>query len=208
MSGTATDQQERDSAQAGSHVVQQVWEVGDVGFDTEKKLWFVQLYNEVNQAVGTYMGKTILLRRGRAAQYEWKDVQGRPFWHVRERFFADQIEGISPEPGGERLTLTFKAGAEQGSIEAPLDFSYLLYAFHLSNREISKGNKPPLGFVEFYDTTGKLLRTLNNVWVVIEDVDRKSVGEYPKIRLRVERNDVERIVVTRSTIIIQGKLPQ
>jgi hypothetical protein len=89
--------------------------------------------------------------------------------------------------------------------EAPEDFAYILYAFHLANRDIAKGNKPPLGFVEFFDAKGELLRRLNNRWIVIEDVDRKSVGEYPKIRLRIEKKDIENIIATRSTVIIQGK---
>jgi hypothetical protein len=37
---------------------------------------------------------------------------------------------------------------------------------------------------------------LNNRWILIEDVDRKSVGEYPKIRLRIEKKDVQKIVTT------------
>lgn len=193
------------TASSESYVVQQLWEVGDVGFDTEKKLWFVTLYNEVNQNVGSYMAKAIQMRRGRAMQYEWKDAS-RPFWHVRERFFADEIESISVDPAGVKLTITFKESANRGGGgEVALDFSYLLYAFHLSNKELAKGNKPPLGFVEFYGPTGNLMRTLNNVWIVIEDVDRKSVGEYPRIRLRIERQDVDRIILSRSTVIIQGK---
>ncbi len=195
--------------QAAPYVVQQVWEIGDIGFDTEKKLWFVTLYNEVNQNVGSYMAKNVVVKRGRAAQYEWKDGQNRPFWHVRERFFADEVESIGVDPGGLRVTVHFKESpAKEGPTEAPLDFSYILYAFHLYNKEIVKGNKPPLGFIEFYDATGKLLRTLNNIWILVEDVDRKSVGEYPKIRLRIERKDVERILLSRSAAIIQGKLPE
>jgi len=184
-----------------------VWEFGDIGFDTEKKLWFVQLYNEVNQNVGTHMGKRVVIKHGRAAQYEWKDGQGRAFWHVRERFFADEIESIALDAGAEVLTIVFKENPERiddGS--APEEYAYILYAFHLSSKELAKGNKPPLGFLEFYSPENKLVKRLNNRWIIIEDIDRKSVGEYPSIRLRIEKKDVTRIISTRTSVVIQGKL--
>ncbi len=183
-----------------------IWEFGDIGFDTEKKLWFVQLYNEVNQNVGTHMGKSVVLKHGRAAQYEWKDGQGRAFWHVRERFFADEVESISLDSGAETLTVTFKEGRETGEdTQVPEDYTYILYAFHLTSKELAKGNKPPLGFLEFYNSSDKLVRRLNNHWIIIEDLDRRSVGEYPSIRLRIEKEDVQRIVITRSTVVVQGR---
>jgi hypothetical protein len=199
-------------AQAASPDSPVKWEVGDVGFDTEKKLWFVQLFNEANQNVGTYMANAVILKRGNACQYEWKDSQGKAFWHVRERFFAEQIESIGIDPSGANLTVHFKAEEQdQGDHESapaqevPTEFHYLHYAFHLSNKEIAIGNKAPLGFVEFYDANGKLIHVINNRWILIEGVDRKSVGTYPNIRLRVERKDVGRILSTRSAVIIQSK---
>ena len=191
---------------------QSKWEVGDVGFDTEKKLWFVQLSNEVNQNVGTYMAKSVILKRGNAVQYEWKDSQGRAFWHVRERFFADQVENIGVDPTGASLTIYFKEEEATGPThenppgqQVPFEFHHLHYAFHLSNKEIAIGNKAPFGFVEFYDISGKLVYVINNRWIIIEGVDRKSVGTYPTIRLRIERGDVERIITTQTAVIIQGK---
>lgn len=191
------------------------WEVGHLGFDTDKRLWFVQLYNEANQSVGTYMAKNVTLKKGNADQYEWKDMQGRPFWHVRERFFTEQIENIGIDPTGTNLTIYFKEDQELPlgtpkqplTQDVPVEFSYLLYAFHLSNKEIAVGNKAPYGFVEFYDVSGNIVHVINNHWLIVEGIDRKSVGEYPKIRLRVERKDVARIVVTRTAVIIQGKDP-
>jgi len=186
---------------------QTVWEFGDIGFDTEKKLWFVQLYNEVNQNVGTHMGKRVVIKHGRAAQYQWKDGQGRAFWHVRERFFADEIENISLDAGAEVLTVSFKEGAEKSDEgSAPEEYAYILYAFHLSSKEAARGNKPPLGFLEFYSAADKLVKRLNNRWILIEDLDRRSVGEYPTIRLRIEKKDVHRIVTTRTSVILQGKM--
>lgn len=186
-----------------------IWEFGDVGFDTDKKLWFVQLTNEVNQNVGTYMAKNVVMKRGRGTQYEWKDAQGRAYWHVRERFFAREIESIAVDPSGTRVTVTFNEAATEGEEdEAPKDFSYLLYAFHLFNKDLAKGNRAPLGFVEFFSAEGELIRRLNNKWIIVEDVDRKSVGEYPKIRLRIEKKDIDKILSTRTAIVIQGKGPK
>jgi len=183
-----------------------IWEFGDVGFDTEKRLWFVQVTNEVNQNVGTYMAKNVSLKGGRATQYQWKDAQGRAYWHVRERFFAHEIDNIGVDPSGTKLTVTFNDPSTEGdNDEAPKEFSYILYAFHLFNKDAAKGNRAPLGFVEFYDGAGDLIRRLNNRWIIVEDIDRKSVGEYPKIRLRIEGKDVDRIVATRTAIVIQGK---
>jgi hypothetical protein len=183
-----------------------VWEFGDIGFDTEKKLWFVQFYNDANQNVGTHMGKRVVIKHGRAAQYEWKDGQGRAFWHVRERFFADEIESISLDAGAEVLTVVFRENPERNDeVSIPEESAYILYAFHLSSKEMAKGNKPPLGFLEFYTANDKLVKRLNNRWILIEDLDRRSVGEYPSIRLRIDKEDVHRIITTRTSVVVQGK---
>ena len=191
---------------AQAAVTPAVWEFGDIGFDTEKKLWFVQLYNDVNQNVGTHMGRRVVIKHGRAAQYEWKDGQGRAFWHVRERFFADEIESISLDAGAEVLTVVFRENPERNDeVSIPEEYAYILYAFHLSSKEMAKGNKPPLGFLEFYTANDKLLKRLNNRWILIEDLDRRSVGEYPSIRLRIDKKDVDRIITTRTSVVVQGK---
>ncbi len=49
------------------------------------------------------------------------------------------------------------------------------------------------------------MKRLNNRWILIEDLDRKSVGEYPSIRLRIEKKDVQQIITTRTSVIVQGK---
>jgi hypothetical protein len=177
------------------------WEFADLGFDTGKKLWFIQFYDETNKSVGSYFARDITMTKGSAAQYEWKDTQGRTFWHVRERFFAKEVEGFMITPSGS-VSITFKAGADTDSGAVPEDFSYLTYAYHLSNKEASE--RAPMGFVEFFNAKGELLRRVDNRWIIIEDASRKTTGEYPKIRLRMERKDVKNIIVTRSTIILQG----
>ncbi len=181
------------------------WEFADLGFDTGKKLWFVQFYDETNKSVGSYFARTITINKGSAAQYQWKDTQGRPFWHVRERFFADDVEGFSVDPSGN-VAVTFKDAPQREAGAVPEDFAYLTYAYHLSNKEDNQ--RAPMGFVEFYSSGGDLLGRINNRWIIVEDVGRKTTGEYPKIRLRMERKDVKNIVVTKTAIILQGGQPR
>ncbi|MDG6926067.1 MAG: hypothetical protein JRN09_05895 [Nitrososphaerota archaeon] len=189
------------AAKPSANASMQFWEFADLGFDTGKKLWFIQFYDETNKGVGSYFANTITMTRGSAAQYQWKDTQGRAFWHVRERFFASEVEGFSVDPSGS-ITVTFKPTPDAEAAAVPQDFAYLTYAYHLAKKE--ENQKAPMGFVEFYSSNGDLLRRINNRWIIIEDVGRKTTGEYPKIRLRMERKDVKNIVVTRTAIILQG----
>ena len=183
-----------------------LWEYADLGFDTEKKLWFVQFFNDSGQNTGAYMAKTVFFKSGDAIQYQWKDSKGRPFWHVRERFFPDEIEKIDIDTKGHDLTIIFKQRRGSASAEVvPKDYAYILYAFHLANKEGSAENRPPTGFVEFYGTDGRLISRFNNRWIAIEGANRKTVGDFPKIRVRVERNDVGNIILTDTVAIIQGR---
>jgi hypothetical protein len=182
---------------------QKFWEFADLGFDTGKKLWFIQFYNAVNENVGTYFGRTVNIARGRAAQYQWKDAKGAPFWHVRERFYATEVEKLSIDPTGGVITLVFKEeeaeGAEKG---VPEDFAFLLYAYHLTSKE---SGRAPMGFVDFYDSEGGLVGRVENRWIIIEGASRRTSGEYPGVRIRVERKDIAQMTVTRTAIIIEGR---
>jgi hypothetical protein len=182
-------------------VPEKFWEFADLGFDTGKKLWFVQFVSGTNQNVGSYYAKSITLNRGRAIQYQWKDSQGRPFWHVRERFFADDIESLDVDLAGA-VTISFKPEAGQEDLQAPEEFAYLQYAYHLTNRD---GERAPTGFVEFFNPEGEVIHRFNNRWIIVEDAARRTVGEFPNIRIRVERRDIGDILVTRSAIIISGR---
>ena len=176
------------------------WEFADLGFDTGKKLWFIQFYDETNKSVGSYFARNITLSGGSAAQYEWKDAQGRAFWHVRERFFASEVQSFTISPSGS-ISVEFKPGTETKADTVPEDFAYITYAYHLSNKE---GQRAPMGFVEFFNSHGDLVRKISNRWIIVEDIGRKTSGEYPKIRLRIDRKDIRKIVVTRTAIVIQG----
>lgn len=179
----------------------QFWEFADLGFDTGKKLWFIQFYDETNKSVGSYFARSITMTKGSAAQYEWKDSQGRAFWHVRERFFAREVDGFTINPTGN-ISITFKTGEEAEAGAVPEDFAYLTYAYHLSNKDETE--RAPMGFVEFFNEKGALLRRIENRWIVVEDASRRTVGDYPKIRLRMERKDLSNIIVTRTVVVLQG----
>lgn len=182
-------------------ISQVFWEFADLGFDTGKKLWFIQFYDETNRSVGSYFAKSINITKGSAAQYEWKDSQGRAFWHVRERFFAKDVEGFTVSPSGS-ISIAFKTGTAGNPGAVPEDFAYITYAYHLSNKD--ENAKAPMGFVEFYNGAGDLVRRIDNRWIVVEDASRRTTGEYPKIRLRMERKDIANIIVTRSVVVLQG----
>ena len=194
--GESSDARQETSATTStanaSDGAQKFWEFADLGFDTGKKLWFIQFYNGTNENVGTYFAKSLSLDGGRASQYQWKDAQGGPFWHVRERFFATEIEKFSIDPAGGTIKLNFRneEGGEDDKT-APTEFAYILYAFHLSSKD---GGRAPMGFVEFYDSRGGLIQRIDNPWIIIEGLHRKTSGELLLLRgnmhLRNRWNDL------------------
>jgi len=182
---------------------QRFWEFADLGFDTGKKLWFIQFYNAANVNVGTYFARTVNITRGRAAQYQWKDAKGAIFWHVRERFYATEIEKLAIDPANAVITIVFKAEETDGAERmVPVGFAYLLYAYHLTSKETGRA---PMGFIDFYDASGSVVGRVDNRWIIIEGVDRKTTGEYPTVRIRIDGNDVGKIMVSQTAVVIQGK---
>lgn len=185
-----------------------LWEFADVGYDTQKKLWFLQLFDSVNAGVGFYTAKNVVLTGGCAAQYEWKDLQGRPFWHVRERFLATEVEGFQIDMKGN-LVINFKKKRELDlgdGKEVPKSYAYLQYAYHLTTKETAQSfDLSPMGFVEFCSESGEVIGRLNNRWIIVEDVFRRTTGELPKIRIRVEAKEIGKLLVSRSAVIIVGK---
>jgi hypothetical protein len=185
--------------------VDTLWEFADIGYDTDKKLWFVQLFDSVNQNVGFYTAKNILIKNGCAIQYQWKDMQGRPFWHVRERFQSSEVEGFQIDMKGN-LAINFKRNHGEDDNHIPKNFAYLQYAYHLTTKETPQSvDRSPMGFVEFCNQNGEIIGRLNNRWIIVEDANRRTTGELPKIRIRIERKDIGRIIASRSTVIIMGK---
>ena len=198
--GISSDQPVAQAQQGDS-----LWEFADIGFDTGKKLWFVQLFDSVNQNVGFYTAKNVLVNGGCGIQYQWKDMNGRAFWHVRERFQSSEVEGLQIDMKGN-LVINFKKihGEDEGRI--PKNFAYLQYAYHLTTKETPHSvDRSPMGFVEFVDQAGEVVMRLNNRWIIVEDVIRKTTGELPKIRIRVDRKDIGSITVSRSSFVITSK---
>lgn len=194
-------------AQTQPQVGDALWEFADIGFDTMKKLWFLQLFDTLNQNVGFYTAKNVVINRGCAIQYQWKDTQGRPFWHVRERFQSSDVEGFQIDMKGN-LIINFRKdhGDENSYPKIPKDFAYLQYAYHLTTKETPQSlDRSPMGFVEFCNQAGEVISRVNNRWIIVEDANRRTTGELPKIRIRVDRKDIGKVILSRSSIIIMSK---
>lgn len=179
-----------------------LWEFGDIGFDTARKLWFIQLTDKLNQVINTRHARSIVASGGIASQYQWKDTDGRAFWHVRERFYARDIKAISETPEGA-LHIQFRDSSTPETPKPPDKFAYLLYAYHLTDK-IPSDSKAPMGFIEFFDEGDQLLARLDKKWIILEGVTHKTTGEYPGIRMRTEREDLAEVLVTSSCVVLRG----
>ena len=168
------------------------WLWANVGFDTIKKLWFVDLHNH-GGTLQTYIAKNVILKDGYGVQYQWQNRGQHAFWHVRERIFASDVRSIGYDDRGNLVVESIRV--ESLDEEIPEDYAYLCYAFSLRTSR---------GFVEFYDCNSKLIKKINEKWIVVEDLTRKTIGEYPNIRFRVEREDVKKIIMTKTALILMG----
>jgi hypothetical protein len=168
------------------------WLWANLGFDTTKKLWFVDLHNHKG-TVQTYIAKNVILKDGYGTQYQWANRGPHAFWHVRERFFASDVKHINYDDSGNLVVESIRI--ESLSEEIPAGYSYLCYAF---SRKTSRG------FLEFFDADNRLLKRVNEMWIIVEDVTRKTIGEYPNIRIRVERESIRKIIFTKTAAIIMG----
>lgn len=169
------------------------WEWGDIGFDTNEKLWMIELYNYAEQ-VDLIRARKILVKKGSGIQYQWPERGPTPMWHIRERIFSQQVDGLELDDEGN-LTITFIPNRRVKE-EIPESYDHLAYAYSLSTGR---------GFVEFYDSGNQVLKKIAEKWVVVENLSHETVGEFPGIRLVAKREDIERIVVTDSCIVIEGK---
>lgn len=167
------------------------WLWADIGFDTAKKLWFVNLFN-YGGGTQSFVARNIIMKNGYGAQYQWPDGPNA-IWHVRERVFAADVKTINYDEKGNLVVDSVRVEAVEDEI--PQDYAYLTYAYSL---------KTSKGFVEFYSANNKLLWRINEKWIIVEDLNRKTLGEYPHIRIRVEKTDIRKIVATKTAIIIQG----
>jgi hypothetical protein len=171
------------------------WEWGDIGFDTKRKLWFAALFNETGKVEWHY-AKNIVLDHISSIQYQWPHP-GKNSWHVRERIFAENVKQIDYDEKGNLVIKFLPIFVHKESV--PANYSYISYAFSLHTSK---------GFIDFYDENHKLVTTLSNKWIIVEDLKRRTIGEFPNIRLRVEKKDVKEIIITQTTAIIIGNTPK
>jgi hypothetical protein len=169
------------------------WEWADLGFDTRSKVWFLQLYN-FSGLIGIYQAGGITLEGASAVQYQWPQGGERPMWHVRERIFSREVDDIRyDEHGGLVLRHSI---ADRPKERIPEGFDSITYAYSLSTAR---------GFVEFRDQENVVLKRIDDRWIAVENLRRKTVGTFPNIRLEAKKEDIENIVLTNTCIVIEGK---
>jgi hypothetical protein len=176
------------------------WEFADLGYDTDKLNWFLNFFNLANKLCGTFEARKIIMNKGTGAQYVWKDASGR--WHIRERFYRAGFDSLRVRNDGE-VTLNFENCNESLAEDRELldSFSVLRYAYHV----FRKGEDiAPFGFMELCNQDGKVLSMINNKWILVENVRRETCGDFPHIRIQVRREDLKKITLTQSCIIISG----
>ena len=165
------------------------WIYGDLGFDTQKKLWFIDLYSPKGPA-GVIFAKSVVLINGSGHQYQWTDQRGA--WHIRERIYKEDVEKLLLE--GSELKIFFKIS--NYTAEVPEDYDYLTYAYSLKNG---------MGFIEFYKGD-KMIKKIRDKYIIVSDLNHRTIGKYPNIRLRAEKTDVSSIIVTKTAILILGRV--
>ncbi len=164
-----------------------------IGFDTVQHRWFVDLRDGTG-TVHVCVAEHLVIRKTCSSQYQWAEQNGRVAWHIRELLLSPDDTVIRYE-GPDTLVIE-STGAPRGQTRVPEHYSYLCYAF---SRRTSRG------FLEFYDDNDALLSKVGDIWLALEDVTRHSVGQYPNLRFRVEKEDVKEIVLTGTAAIVVGK---
>ena len=183
------------------------WLFANIGFDTQKKLWMIEFFDELGQwpPFHVVLATDIFLDGGDGKQFEWHDPQGA-HWHVRERIYRRDVERIDLIPVPRNPVFPFSDEAKviitckPGPTDAPTvdeRWEKLRYAYDV--------NGDSRGFVEFLDADEQVVQRLPGRWIITESVPRRTVGTFPNIRLEVKRSDVSGIFVGESTIVICGR---
>jgi hypothetical protein len=185
------------------------WVYAQVGFNTERRLWFTDFYDSRAQIAGFWIGKSIELRDGTTYQYGWVDtgrfpdgspnpnVPRDPLHHVREQFLAEHVQRVSMED--DHLTVEFQRGKEPTS-EEPLPVPEGVAALDLAY-SLTDGK----GFIECVDAQDKVVSKLAGKLLVTENLTQKTVGTYPHIRLRTPIELVGGLVITGTACVVVGK---
>jgi hypothetical protein len=179
----------------------QDWIFADIGFDTNLRLWMIEFYGPQRQLIRVVHTVGVSVKGGEAKQIEWHDNQGGEYYHIRERIYAENLSSMlqesSADPLGHpgKIIVTYDSAYE--ALYVPDGYASLRYAYDL---------KTGKGFVEFFDVDGILLSKFTDKWIMVENVLRSTVGEYPKIRFLVRKEDITSITVTASAVVIAGNL--
>jgi hypothetical protein len=148
------------------------------------------------------------LREGTTCQYAWVD-NGRfpdgspnpnvrdPLYHVRAAVRPENVLRVSKD-AEDNILVEFRRGKEPTSeppLPLPPDVAFVDTAYSLDTG---------LGFVEYVDAGGQLLRKLPNRIVLTENLTQRTVGSYPRIRLRSARDEVGGLVISGTACVIVG----
>lgn len=174
-----------------------VWELADLGYETSKRLWFLQMTGPRNEPAGMIFARSVKIDGGLAHEYGWKDTRGSPGWHVRERFYNEDVQDVLTDGwrdgAFDNLTIRF---APRGKIQPPIpkEYNYVCYAYKLRTGK---------GFVEFFKD-GKKIQFIDDKLVIVEGIQRQTAGEIGDLRLKVPRESIAEIVMTESAVILRG----
>jgi hypothetical protein len=177
------------------------WTYMDLGFDTVKLMWILQLHNSKGEGISQMMGKQIELRNTTTFQYEWPDnnlESKKDFWHIRQRTLSENVSKITMDSNDNIIVEGISK--KEAISEQPIVIDDGAVALHMAYSLVNSK-----GFIELIDTDGKVIKTLKDKWLITENLTQKTIGTYPYIRLRSEKEDVYGMIVTGTTCVILGK---
>jgi hypothetical protein len=180
----------------------QDWLFANIGFDTNVKVWFIDFIGQNGKLLSRIFGPEVVVVGGNAKQIEWYDEGEGPFYHIRERIYPDGLISIRQEASDDpvhmpgKITITYKEITEEhddGVPTIPDTWETVRYAYDV---------KSSRGFAEFLDADGKLLCKITDRWILVEGLTRRTIGEFPNIRLEAKRQDVSRVVLTDTILVL------
>jgi len=181
------------------------WAYADIGFDTGRQVWTVQLIDAKNRGAGNLVAKSIELRNVTSFQAAWPDdnlESPRNFWHVRQRILSESVSRIETgdKVDGDTITIHGVRGLEPSSSEAPFPLPD-----GTQGVEMAYSLRDSKGFVLFVGGDGKAVKEVRGRWLMTENLTMRTVGAYPGIRLRAEAADVHGLVVTGTACVVVGR---
>ena len=182
------------------------WVYVDLGFNTGTQMWMLEFHDAKGAGAGYLQARSIELRGGTTFQYGWPDngqlpngeLNARNFWHVRQRILAEHVRGISVGMD-DALVLDFKPGKAPTS-EPPETLPEEVAAVEMAY-SLADGK----GFIDLVNADRSVVRTLKGRWIATENLNQRTVGNYPHIRLHSDRDEVHGFITTGTVCVIVGK---